>query len=739
MHLVVAKCNGDFMNTHRYQSMRQCLVDFPLEITPSEIGTLAKPVNILFKAAHLIGPLRELDSIFETIFDIAEEIADVECCAYIPETRISNGLTGISARHVIPPKEEPSEFLTPAAMGIHFGKTIHIDSKKDPSLLSICESWQATSLVAFPLRVDLEPVGALVFGKKKTHPFTTVQIKLLFALAIQAESTLIQHESVKALSFYSFLDPLTHLYNRRFFDSQLEKEVLRSQRSGKPFALLMIDIDGFKAYNDIFLHSSGDIALQEFATILQSSVREVDTVARLGGDEFTVILVESDAFGAQDLSQRIIEKFGNHLLPGVDQKRTERLTVSIGISTFPGDSFDRMDLLEKADRALFMAKSEGGKRFSLFQDVSDILSVQPPSGELPLQKIYRAAHSVMDIDKFLEIILFTAMKGLEAERGSIIVIDPVSGNYFLRAAIGFPNGKEQVLPGASVSPGSVTSWVLEHNTPLVISKVEEIPFPLQMKKTGYFTDSFLSIPLNMGDQILGALHLTNRKNADRFTRKDLDAFQPIARKIAWILFQGKEFQENIKRFSTSILHSLSSALEMRFPFLSGHSERVRDLCLRVGKRMGLGAEELGDLGTAASLHDIGNVGIPGAILLKNRTLTDREMEIARKHPFLAYKLMEGVPGLQNARRFVLEHHEFANGSGYPYGLRGEEISLGAKILSLAEFYDSITSERPHRGGLHHEEAIQFVKNSRQNLFDDGICFAFLEELCTPANIPITKK
>ena len=115
------------------------------------------------------------------------------------------------------------------------------------------------------------------------------------------------------------------------------------------------------------------------------------------------------------------------------------------------------------------------------------------------------------------------------------------------------------------------------------------------------------------------------------------------------------------------------------------------------------------------------------------------MEIARKHPFLAYKLMEGVPGLQNARRFVLEHHEFANGSGYPYGLRGEEISLGAKILSLAEFYDSITSERPHRGGLHHEEAIQFVKNSRQNLFDDGICFAFLEELCTPANIPITKK
>ena len=727
------------MNTPRDESMRHCVVDFPLEITPSEIRTLAKEVNVLFKANHLIGPLREFDSAFETIFDIAEEITGVECCAYIPGNQISNGFTGISARHVLPPKGDPSEFLTPAAMAIRFGKAIHIDSRKDPPLLPVCESWQATSLVALPLRVEREPVGALVFGKRKTHPFATVQIKLLFALAIQAENILLQHESVKTLSFYSFLDPLTHLHNRRFFDNQLEKEILRSRRSGKPFALLMIDIDGFKAYNDTFLHSSGDVALQEFASILQSSVREVDTVARLGGDEFTVILVESDAFGAQDLAQRIIEKFGNHLLPGVDHHRTEKLGVSIGISTFPGDSFDRTDLMEKADRALFLAKNEGGKRVSLFQDVSDMLSVQPPSGELPLQKIYRAAHSVVDIDKFLEILLFTAMKGLEAERGSIIVIDPVSGNYCLRAAIGFHNGKEQFLPGATVSPGTVTSWVLEHNTPLVVTRVEEIPFPLQMKKNGYITDSFLSIPLTAENQLLGVLHLTNRRSASPFTAKDLDAFQPIAREIAWILLQGMEFQENVKRFSTSILLSLSSALELRFPFLSGHSERVRDLCLRVGKRMGLGPQELGDLGTAASLHDIGNVGIPGAILGKNRTLTDREMEVARKHPFLAYKLMEGVPGLQNARRIILEHHEFANGSGYPYGLRGEEMSRGAKILSLVEFYDSITSERPHRGRLHHLEAIQLVKNSRKNLFDDVACAAFLEEFCPPDDTPITDR
>lgn len=726
------------MNASAYENMRQCVVDFPLEITPSEIGMLAKPINVLFKATHLIGHLQEFDAAFETIIDIAEEIAGVECGAYIPENRKSNDLTGITTRHVTPPKKKPSEFSTPADMAVHFGKPVHIDSEKEPTLLPVCESWQTTSLVAFPLRVEREPVGTLVFGKKKTHPFTTVEIKLLSALAFQAENILLQQESVKVLSFYSFLDPLTHLHNRRFFDNQLEKEILRSRRSGKPFALLMIDIDGFKAYNDKFLHTAGDIALQEFAAVLQSSVREVDTVARLGGDEFTVILVESDALGAQELAHRIIEKFEGHLLPGVDQTRSEKLSVSIGISTFPGDSFDKSDLLEKADRALFFAKNEVGKRVSLFQDVSEILTVQSPSGELPLQIIYRAANSVLDIDRFLEILLFTSMKGLEAERASIITIDPVHRNYCLRAAIGFHNGKEQFFPGATVPPGPVTSWVLEHNSPLVVSKAEEVPFPLR-KKNGYFTDSFLSIPLIDGYHLLGALHLTNRRNGRPFTRKDLDAFQPVASEVARILARGMEFQENIKRFSTSILRSLSSALELRFPFFTGHSERVRDLCLRVGKRMGLDSVELSDLGTAAMLHDIGIVGIPGAILIKNRALTDREMEIARKHPFLAYKLMEGVPGLQDARRFILEHHEFVNGSGYPYGLRGEEISRGAKILSLAEFYDSITSERPHRGGLHPKEAIQLLKNNANNLFDETTCTAFLDELCATDATPIRNR
>lgn len=719
------------MDAPNHQHMRQCVVDDSLELTPSEAGKHFKQVNVLLKASHLLGRVRDIDSAFQTIFDIAEEIAGVERCSYFSRTQDLNSYDVVASRHLVPPEGKRAAFLAPAGMAFHFGKAILIDSDKDPAFLPIRDAWQSASVLSFPLRVEREPVGALVFGKGKSHSFDTIRIKLLWALSFQAESILLQNEPAKALSFYSFLDPLTHLNNSRYFGIRLEKEISRSLRSGKPLALLMLDLGGLNADNDTFPHPSCDIALQEFASILQSSVRDVDTVARLGGGKFAVILVESDAFGAQDLARRITERFEGTLLRGMDHARTERLSASIGISTFPADSFDKRDLLNAADSALSLAKTRGRGKVALYQDISEILSLQSPPGEIPIQKIYGAARSVVDTDGFLEIVFFTAMKGLEAERGSIIVVDP-GGNHCLRTAIGFPvEGERPVLPGTVVTPGSVTSWVLEHKTPLVVSGNEDMPVPREMKKNGYSTDSFLSIPLMVEGRLLGVLHLTNRMSRQAFTREDLASFDPIARQIASILSQGLEFRENVKRFSTSIFFSISSALELRFPFLSGHSERVQDYCLRVGRRLGLGEEEMCSLGTAASLHDIGIVGIPGAILSKNRKLTDREMEVTRKHPFLAYKLMEGVPGLEDARRFILEHHEFVNGSGYPFGLRGEEISRGARILALAEYFDSITSERPHRGGLRHEEAIQLVRNNRETLFDDVACMAFLEELHIP--------
>ena len=703
-----------------------CTFDEPIDLSAEELASASGRINILLKSNYLVGASRDSDSSIHSLFDIAEEIAGVERCAYILGGNDENGFQVVAVRG-ISYAGDPANFpFDPVRIARHFGKVVLLDGEQVEEFAGFCRRWESRSLVAYPLLKNGEFEGALVFGKKESHPFTKSQIRLLWFLALQAESMILQKEAVKTLSFYSFLDPLTHLYNRRFFDNQIEKEIFRSRRNGNPFSLLMLDLDGFKAYNDRFLHTAGDIALQELATILQDTVREVDTLARWGGDEFAVILVESHAYGAADLARRLIERIGKHMLPGIDNTRTERLSASIGVATFPVDSFEKQDLIQKADRALYLAKNQGGGKVCIYHEIGDLMTSRPSPADIPLQKIYSAARTVVDMDRFLEILLFTAMQGLSAGRGSIVLLEP-GGNHTIRAAVGFNNGEDAFAPGTIIPPGEITSWVMNRKEPLVVSGPDDMPLQRKFKKNGYRTDTFLSIPLIHEGRLLGALHLTNRIDKKPFTKEDLAAFDPIAREIAAILRQGVDFRENVRGFSTSILSSLSSALELRFSFLSGHNRRVQNLVGRIGTGLGMKKEELSPFETAAGIHDIGLVGIPSRILWKKRKLTPQELESARKHPLLGAKLLEGIPGMGEIRRIVLEHQEFFDGSGYPYGLRGEEICLGARILSVAEYYDSITSERPHRGGLPPEEARQIIRNSMGKMFDPAVCQAFLEQ------------
>jgi len=717
---------GNDMATFDFTGLPRCSVDFPLEISPDEISSLAGPVNTLLKSSCLLGTSFEPETTFDSLFDIAEEIAAVEACGFLaaPEDAPGKWELRISRRiDPFPPPGRVPHIAAPASIAARIGKTVLLDVDRDAWFRPICDTWGSRSLLAFPLRRDRDVVGALVFGKRDSHPFTTIQVKLLWALSMQAENLLHRSDSVKTLSYYSFLDPLTHLYNRRYFDNQLEKEILRSRRNGDSFSLLTLDLDGFKAYNHRFRTSAGDIALQEFAGILAGCVREVDTVARLGGDEFAIILLDGDTDGAQALATRIIQRFKRHLLPGDEDARNERLSVSVGVASFPSDSFDRADLMSKADRALHAAKSQGGGRACSFHETSESAPVKNVLHDLPIRKIYDAGRSVVDMDKFLEILLFTGMQGLSAGRGSIVV-KGADGDYSLRAAIGFSRREEHIAASGGFRPGPITHWVVDHQLPLVVSRAEDSPIGTPFTKNGYQTESFLSIPLTHRGHTLGALHLTNRKDHKPFTHDDLKTFAPITGEIAAILAQGMEFRENVRSFSLSMLSSLSGALELRFPFLSGHAGRVRDLSIRIGERMGIGSADLASLGHAAEMHDVGIVGIPGNLLAKKRRLSDHETELVRKHPFLGAKMLEGVPGMEAARRAILEHHENFDGSGYPYGLRGDDISIPARILSVAEFYDSAISDRPHRAAIAPEKAMLLIRNGANTLFDPEVTATF---------------
>lgn len=172
------------------------------------------------------------------------------------------------------------------------------------------------------------------------------------------------------------------------------------------------------------------------------------------------------------------------------------------------------------------------------------------------------------------------------------------------------------------------------------------------------------------------------------------------------------------------LLALSAALDARDRETEGHSQRVTKWALAIGRQMNQSREQLTNLERGALLHDVGKIGISDSILRKAGPLTATEREVMKQHPLLGYNMLRGISFLQDALPVVLHHQEMYDGSGYPAGLRGEEIPLGARIFAVADTYDAMTSMRPYRHALSHSEALAEIERCRGTQFDPRVVDAF---------------
>ncbi|MET0649087.1 MAG: HD domain-containing phosphohydrolase [Pyrinomonadaceae bacterium] len=172
------------------------------------------------------------------------------------------------------------------------------------------------------------------------------------------------------------------------------------------------------------------------------------------------------------------------------------------------------------------------------------------------------------------------------------------------------------------------------------------------------------------------------------------------------------------------LKALTAALETRDSETHGHSERVVNFSLRLGQELGLDAEQMRSLEFGSLLHDIGKIGVPDAILRKPAKLTEDEWVQMREHPLHGQKILGGVEFLEGAARVVAQHHETWDGTGYPLGLRGEEIDLNARIFAVADAFDAMVSDRVYRSGRTYEAALAELETCAGVQFDPGVVEAF---------------
>jgi HD-GYP domain-containing protein (c-di-GMP phosphodiesterase class II) len=188
--------------------------------------------------------------------------------------------------------------------------------------------------------------------------------------------------------------------------------------------------------------------------------------------------------------------------------------------------------------------------------------------------------------------------------------------------------------------------------------------------------------------------------------------------------QRHNFQLSLAYQTT--LEGWSRALDLRDKETEGHTQRVTEMAVHLATDMGIGEGPLMDIRRGALLHDIGKMGIPDAILLKSGPLTDDEWEIMRRHPLYAYELLSPITFLQPSLDIPYCHHEKWDGSGYPRGLKGEEIPLAARIFAVVDVYDALRSDRPYRLAWPEEEVLEHIKFLSGTHFEPAVVEAFLK-------------
>ena len=186
--------------------------------------------------------------------------------------------------------------------------------------------------------------------------------------------------------------------------------------------------------------------------------------------------------------------------------------------------------------------------------------------------------------------------------------------------------------------------------------------------------------------------------------------------------------KELDELNIGILTTLARTVDANSPWTHGHSERVTEYSITIAKALGFNAEECDDLHRAALLHDLGKVSIPTEVLNKPGKLTAEEYSLMKGHPAEGDRILEPISAFEKIRPYIRHHHERWDGKGYPDGLKGQEISLGARILAVADVYDALYSDRPYRAGWKQDKVINYLSEEAGSAFDPVVVQAFLQSL-----------
>lgn len=324
---------------------------------------------------------------------------------------------------------------------------------------------------------------------------------------------------------------------------------------------------------------------------------------------------------------------------------------------------------------------------------------------------------------FYQMALDRACDIVESRRGSIMLYDDRTGLLVIMAS---KNIRQELVEGVKLKPGEgVAGRAFEKGEIIFVTTPEKNPG--YEKFLGYEEqkEPFVSLPLKSRERVLGVLNVHLPENKTSFSEWDLKFLTILADEIS-VMIENIFLYQSIEKFYLELVETLARIIDAKDSYTGDHASRARERAVKLAKKLNVPQQMIKSIEYAALLHDMGKIGINEKILTKPGKLTDEEYKEMKRHPEIAYQILSPIEFLNPVAKMIRYHHEWYNGMGYPEGLKGEEIPLGSRIVSVIDAWDAMTSDRPYRKALSREQAIEELKRGSGKQFDPKVVAAFLE-------------
>lgn len=500
--------------------------------------------------------------------------------------------------------------------------------------------------------------------------------------------------SLMKYSHMVYMDALTGVYNRRYFEDEIKN---KTNTAG----VAVIDMDYLKVYNDTYGHRAGDHALEMMVNVIRQNIRKTDSLIRYGGDEFLLILPEISKESFNEKLKKIQEKIHDTAIADCGNLR---LSVSIGgVITRDGESIEEAVL--RADRLMYFAKDQ--KNMVITEEKTEYLD-ETMREYLRTQTIKPKILIVDDSDMNREI-LKQDYELLEAENGEVAL--RMLEQYGTGIALVMLDLVMPKMDGFQVLMVMNERRLLEDIPVIMISSADSGKYISEAY--GFGVSDYIRRPFDarvVYQRVLNTIKLySKQRRLLRLVTYQIQEKERSNRIMIGILSQIVEFRN--RESGPHVIH------------LNVISRLLLEQLIKKKNKYHLSWQEIGLIATASALHDIGKINIDEKILNKPGKLTKEEFEIMKTHTTIGAAMIGKIDLYHSERLVQLAyeicrwHHERWDGKGYPDGLKGDEIPISAQVVSVADVYDALVSERIYKKAYPHEVAIQMILNGECGNFN----------------------